>query len=227
MKHNKHAISFISLVAFIVLLSTANGVNAQKITRGFLSKENVERGAHGIPHNPNMVYRCTGEVFRVEDVAFEGVKTTSFNWSSTGGGGEGGRFDKTPVLTTKIELEDGTCLNAHLSAMVGSRETYGPSISKLTMFQVTLTPSTTGGPLQHMVGHYDRPYGLFGPAVALSAEYDVDMLAANFFQRIGRDREQGDLPAGPYQVDVWWAGGPIGGGGAIGADFVLKLYLRK
>src|SRR2546423_13316140 len=130
MKHNRHSIWF-SLVVFIVLLGMANGVNAQKITRGFLSKENVERGAHGIPHNPNMVYRCTGEVFRVEDVAFVGVKTTSFNWSGTGGGGVGGRFDKTPVLNTKIELEDGTCLNAHLSAIVGNSQTYGASMSKL------------------------------------------------------------------------------------------------
>ena len=229
MKHHRQAVWFTSLVAFIVLFSTADGVDAQRVTRGFLSKENREtssRAAHGIPHNPNMLYRCSGEVFRVEDIAFEGVKTTSFNWINTGGGGESGRFDKTPVLSTKIELEEGTCLNAHLSAIVGSRETYGPTISRLTMFQVTLTP-TSGGPPQHMVGHFDFPYGRFGPAVALSAEYDVDMYASNFFQRIGRDKEQGDLPPGVYQVDVWWAGGPIGGGGAIGADFVLKLYLRK
>jgi hypothetical protein len=29
------------------------------------------------------------------------------------------------------------------------------------------------------------------------------------------------------RVDVWWAGGPVGGGGAIGAAFVLKLYQGK
>jgi hypothetical protein len=34
----------------------------------------------------------------------------------------------------------------------------------------------------------------------------------------------GQVPPGSYRVDVWWSGGPVGGGGAIGADFVLKLY---
>ena len=65
------------------------------------------------------------------------------------------------------------------------------------------------------------------PAVALEAERDVDEFAANFFQRIGNDKANGDVPPGVYRVDVWWAGGPVGGGGAIGAAFVLKLYQGK
>ena len=226
MKHNNRLLSFAGFFALIVLLSTANVANAQK-RRGFLSKDNNNhraRGAFPAPHDRNIPYRCMGEVSRVEDIAFEGLKTTSANWGASPGGGDGGRFDKTPVLTTKVDLQERTCLNAHLSAIVGSRDTYGPSISKMTLFQVTLTPSS-GGPPQHMVGHYDYPYGQYGPAVALSAEYDVDMLAANFFQRVGK--EPGDIPPGTYEVNVWWAGGPIGGGGAIAADFVLKLYFRR
>jgi hypothetical protein len=227
MKKNTHRITSLSFVALIVLLSSASALNAQKKYRGgFLSREDNNRSAHAAPappHNQNMEYRCTGEIRRVEDVAFEGVKTTTANWGASPGGGDGGRFDKTPILSAKITLEDRDCLNAHLSAMVGSKQSY-PSVSRMTLFQVTLTPSGGGGP-QHMVGHYDFPYGIYGPAVALSAEYDVDMYASNFFQRVGK--EKGELPPGTYQVDVWWAGGPVGGGGAIAADFVLKLYLRK
>jgi hypothetical protein len=58
--------------------------------------------------------------------------------------------------------------------------------------------------------------------VFTEAERDVDGFAANFFQHVGDD--PGDMRAGVYRVDVWWSGGPVGGGGAIGADFVLKLY---
>lgn len=225
MKYNHRRFRLVSLFALIVLLGSSQIANAQT-RRGFLTrdKQNHPLGMAGAQHDPKMVYRCTGEISKVEDVAFEGVKTTTANWAASPGGGDGGRYDKTPVLTTKITLEDRMCLNAHLSAIVGSRDTYGPSISRMTLFQVTLTPSTGGAP-QHMIGHYDFPYGQYGPAVALSAEYDVDMLSANFFQRIGK--EQGDLPPGPYEVNVWWAGGPVGGGGAIAADFVLKLYFRK
>ena len=91
------------------------------------------------------------------------------------------------------------------------------------MFQVTLTPATGAAP-QHMFGHYETPYGTYGPAVAIEAERDVDQFSANFFQSVGF--LQGDVPPGTYRVDVWWAGGPVGGGGAIGGAFVLKLYHR-
>lgn len=163
---------------------------------------------------------CRGKVSQVVDTVFEGVKTTSWNFSAVGGGGESTRFDKTPVLSTKVNLTGG-CLNAHFSAMVGSKQTY-PWVSALTMFQVTLTPSTGGAPI-HMAGHYETPYGIYGPAIAMSAEYDVDMIAGNFYQGVGTG--PGLVAPGTYRVDVWWAGGPVGGGGAIGADFVLKLYM--
>jgi hypothetical protein len=123
------------------------------------------------------------------------------------------------VLSTKVELREG-CLNAHFSAIVGSAQTYGTS--PITMFQVTLTPAVAGGVPQHMYGHYETPYGIYGPAVAIEAETDVDTFGSNFFQRIG-DKE-GEVPPGVYYVDVWWSGGPAGAGGAIGAAFVLKLY---
>jgi hypothetical protein len=60
----------------------------------------------------------------------------------------------------------------------------------------------------------------------LEAEHDVDMFAANFFQRVGTGPHE--VPPGNYNVDVFWAGAPPGvtPSGAIGAAFVLKLYLR-
>jgi hypothetical protein len=216
MKHNTRVISFISLVALIVLLSTANVANAQDTP--FLKEDTTKNAPH-----PPQPQRCVGPISSVVDVGFEGIRTTAFNWANPIGGGESGRFDPVPLLSTSVNLTAGTCLNAHLSAMVGSRQTYGAGISSITMFQVTLTPQ--GGLPQHMYGHFETPYGIYGPAVALEAERDVDMLGSNFFQRVGF--APGDVPPGVYRVDVWWSGGPATGGGAIGADFILKLYLRQ
>jgi hypothetical protein len=216
MKFSPRVISCCSIFVLVVMLVAPYSGYAQTQERGFFSGDPVKAA----PHIPQ-AQRCTGPVSRVIDVGFEGVRTTNWNWSNAGGGGESGRFDPIPVLSTSVTLADKTCLNAHLSAMVGSKETY-PNVSSITMFQVTLTP--IGGGPQHMFGHYETPYGIYGPAVALSAEHDVDMYASNFFQKVGF--EQDDIPPGTYRVDVWWSGGPIGGGGAIGAAFVLKLYLR-
>ena len=218
MKNNIRGIWFIGMAALLVLIGVANEANAQD--RPFLSEEPGKSIAH-----PSPASRCKGPITSVQDVGFEGLRLTTFNWSSTLGGGESGRFDPTPLLSTSVTLADGTCLDAHLSAMVGSKVTYGPlfGVSSMTMFQVTLTPLGTLAP-QHMFGHFERPYGLYGPSVSLAAEHDVDMLSSNFFQRVSQ--APGDIPPGTYRVDVWWSGGPVGGGGAIGADFILKLYLR-
>jgi hypothetical protein len=225
MKRSRCEICLIGLVALIGWLGTASGVNAQEKPLPFLSREqgsgvagDSEAEAKHIP-----AQRCRGPITRVMDVGFEDVKTTSYNWSTTGGGGESGRYDKTPVLSTSVTLLPGSCLDAHFSAIVGSRQTYGSGVSSIAMFQVTLTPATGGLP-QHMVGHYETPYGQYGPAVAIEAEHDVDTFSSNFFQRVGSGA--GDVPPGTYKVDVWWSGGPVGGGGAIGADFILKLYMR-
>lgn len=165
---------------------------------------------------------CQGRISQVIDVGYEGLKFTSAVYGSGPGGGEGGQFDKAPVLTTKVDLREGACLNAHVSAIVGSGQAYGTS--NLTLFQVTLTSSSDPAATpRHMVGHFETPYGGSSPAVALEAERDVDMYASNFFQKIGRGPHE--LPPGTYQVDVWWAGGP-NPGGAIGAAFILKLYLQ-
>ena len=154
---------------------------------------------------------CRGKVKQVSDITDESVKFTAWNFAAAGGGGEGGRFDPVPVLSTKVNLTAG-CLNAHFSALVGSK-LYG-GVSNMTMFQVTLTPAGGGAPM-HMAGHYETPYGLPAPALALTAEYDVDEFAANFYQGIGT--QPGQIPAGAYRVDAWWAGGPVGGGGGSGA----------
>ena len=173
-----------------------------------------------------LVLGCRGPVSHVLDTAFEGVKFTSAVYGTSPGGGEGRQFDPTPVLSTRVTLAAGDCLDAHVSAIVGSRQTYG--VSNLAVFQVTLTripPPGPAGTPRHMVGHYDTPWGVLppSPAVALEAERDVDMYASNFFQRVGTGPHE--VPPGLYRVDVWWAGGP-NPGGAIGAAFVLKLYLR-
>jgi len=160
---------------------------------------------------------CKGRVTLVNDVAFEGVRTTGWNFANVGGGGIGGRFDPAPLLSTSVTLTSG-CLNAHFSAMAGN-QWYG--VSNMTLFEITLTPASGGAPIA-MVGHYPTPYGVPSPAVALSAEYDVDMLGANFFAPVGT--AQGFVPPGVYRVNVWWSGGPTAAGGAIGAAFVLKLY---
>jgi hypothetical protein len=94
-------------------------------------------------------------------------------------------------------------------------------VSNMTLFQVSLTPAA-GGPPIPLIGHYPTPYGMSAPAEALSAEYDVDMIGANFYMPVGT--KPGQVPPGNYRLNVWWAGGPMAAGGAIGAEFVLKLY---
>lgn len=170
------------------------------------------------------VLNCKGTVQLVLDAADETLHATPAIFGTGPGGGQGGQFDPTPVLSIRgVGLDDGECLNAHLTAIIGSAQTYG--VAPLALFQVTLTDPATGvGPI-HMVGHYPTPYGIPSPAVALEAETDVDMLGANFFQKVGNGPHE--LPPGNYTVDVWWAGAPPGvPGGALGAAFVLKLYLR-
>jgi hypothetical protein len=157
---------------------------------------------------------CRGPIRQVTDIADENTRFTPANFFTMPGGGEGGGFDKTPLLTTRVSLREG-CLNAHLDAIVGST-LYG--VAGLTMFQVTLTP--TGGGPRHMVGHFEHPFGSNSPAVATEAERDVDMFAANFFQKVGRGPHE--IPPGVYRVDVWWSG--AGDGGAIAFSAVLKLY---
>ena len=198
----------VSAVMLVAPLAHAKGILSQGVAAGY-------------KHDPTIMEHCRGAISLVTDVGFEGIQTTAWNFSAVGGGGESTRFDRTPVLQTRVELKEG-CLNAHFSALVGSAQSYGTS--PLTLFQVTLSRVTPLGigPPQHMYGHYETPYGIYGPAVAIEAETDVDEIGANFFQRIGTGPN--DVPPGLYLVDVWWAGGPAAPGGAIGAAFVLKLY---
>jgi hypothetical protein len=201
---------------YLALFLTAVMTSAAPVlvhAKGFLAQ-----GTQSPTHDQKIPEGCRGAVSLVTDVGFEGLQSTTHNFNDPTGGGESKRFDKTPVLSTKVELREG-CLNAHFSAIVGSAEYYGGS--PVTLFQVTLT-DTSGGSPQHMYGHYETPYGIYGPAVAIEAEQDVDTFGSNFFQRIGDG--PGEVKPGVYEVNVWWAGGPIGTGGATGAAFVLKLY---
>lgn len=200
-----------ALAPLALLAAIAFAPSAQAQSDTFFVKEDFGRLAV-----PGIHPLCKGKVRQVQDTTYEGVKTTAWNFAMVGGGGEGGRFDPIPVHSTKVNLTQG-CLNAHFSALVGSK-LYG--VSNMTLFQITLTPA--GGAPQHMGGHYETPYGVPAPALALSAEYDVDEFAANFYQGIGNG--PGLVPPGAYRVDVWWAGGPTAPGGAIGAAFTLKLY---
>lgn len=229
MKHSRNVFSLLGLMAAIILTSS---VFAQQ-GRQFISKEDIDRAkaeASRTAKNPNQtraaapeprIFECSGPVRQVLDVADEGLRFTSANYFALPGGGEGGGFDRTPVLSTKVRLEEGACLNAHFSSIVGGARTYG--VAPLALFQVTLTPAVIGGAPRHMVGHYENPYGgTNGPAIAVEAENDVDMIAGNFFQRVGDNRH--DIPPGDYYVDVWWSGN--GPDGALAMDFVLKLYFR-
>lgn len=229
MKHHRLVVAVLGCMTLV--LSTSTRASAQD--QAAFPKEAVEAAKRAAGQQPGRpaaaapapaaaaaaVLGCRGPISQVVDVGFEGLRFTPAVYGSNPGGGQGGQFDKTPVLTTKVTLADGVCLDAHVSAIVGSAQAYG--VSRLTLFQVTLTPAN-GGP-RHMVGHYETPYGKPSPAVALEPERDVDMYSSNFFQRVGKGAHE--VPPGNYQVDVWWAGGP-NPGGAIGAAFVLKLYLR-
>jgi len=230
MKHHKLVVAVLGCMTLLLSLATSTLASAQEPAA--FPKEAVEaakRAAQqaGKPATAApapaaaaaAVLGCRGPISQALDVGFEGLRFTPAVYGTNPGGGQGGQFDKTPVLTTKVTLADGVCLDAHVSAIVGSARAYG--VSNLTLFQVTLTP--VGGGPRHMVGHYETPYGRPSPAVALEPERDVDMYASNFFQKVGKGAHE--VPPGTYQVDVWWAGGP-NPGGAIGAAFVLKLYLR-
>lgn len=217
MKHRTLTVNLISLVAFILIAAIPTLAQEERAyERPTFTKEQIE-AAKRAPEASAAATRqleCRGPISRVTDVGDENLRFTPANFFTMPGGGEGGGFDKMPVLTTRVSLKSG-CLNAHLSAIVGGR-LYG--VAGLTMFQVTLTP-TNGGP-RHIVGHYEHPFGSNSPAVATEGERDVDMFAANFFQRVGDGPHE--IKPGTYRVDVWWSG--AGPGGAIGAAFVLKLY---
>ena len=207
MSRNRGSRVFVLVLSAVLIVAATVAVQA----KGFLSQGTQAQ------HDQKAPLGCRGAVTLVQDIGYEGIQSTTHNFINPTGGGESLRFDKTPVLSTKVELKEG-CLNAHFSAIVGN-EQYG--VSPVALFQVTLTP-TSGGPPQHMYGHFETPYGIYGPAVAVQAEEDVDTFGSNFFQRIGDGPD--DVKPGTYYVDVWWAGGPTGAGGAIGAAFVLKLY---
>lgn len=219
MKSHSHAIWIAGLAGLACLLGAVDRVSAQE--RPFIVEPKGEAPTPAAPQPALM--GCGGPITKVMDLGYEGLKTTTAVYGTNPGGGEGGQFDKVPVLTTKVQLAANSCLDAHLSAIVGSKQTYGRS--PLTLFQVTLT--RPGTPPKAIFGHYRTPYGHAppSPAVALEAERDVDMFAANFFQRVGTGPN--DVPPGGYVLDVWWAGAPPNApGGAIGAAFVLKLYMR-
>jgi hypothetical protein len=208
-----------SVHSFLILVLFSISAVAGAQEGGFLARPKGDaRPAAKGAFSHKGVQNCRGPIARVEDVGDETWKTTGANFNAPAGGGEGGRFDKTPVLSTKVTLKEG-CIDAHFSAIVGGR-IYGSAPT--TVFQVTLTP--IGGVPRHMVGHYETPYGQNAPAIGIGAESDVDMVSANFFQHIGKN--PGDVPPGTYVVDVWWAGAGAPSGGAAGAAFVLKLYLQ-
>lgn len=217
MKQKTLTVHLVSLVAFVFLVG-APAVRAQeespqgRIFSG--EKPDEAKRQRQIMAAAREQQSCRGPIKMVQDTADENTRFTPANFFTMPGGGEGGGFDKTPLLSTRVSLKSG-CLNAHLSAIVGSR-LYG--VAGLTMFQVTLTPA--GGGPRHMVGHFEHPFGSNSPATATEAERDVDMYSANFFQAVGRGPHQ--VPPGVYRVDVWWSG--AGAGGAIAFSAVLKLY---
>jgi len=228
MKRPWQNLGLISMIALAVLLGVANGVLAQTSDANFFGTTSPQDLIRAKVAHPAAVLTCKGtSVKSITDVAFEGFKFTPtiFTFPGGAGGGEGGCFDPTPVLTTTVTIPQGfTCVNAHFSAIVGSQQTYGPALNKLAVFQVTFTPLGAVA-RQHMIGHFETPYGRPCPAVGIEAETDVDTFGSNFFLRVGT--QPGDIVPGNYKVDVWWAGSPpapFGAGGAFAGAFVLKLY---
>jgi hypothetical protein len=219
MQFARRTLTFAGALALVVIAG-AGRAGAQELASEFLAKPQGIQAPGTKAMHPPVVARCVGPINQVVDVGFEGLRTTPWNFAMAGGGGEGGRFDPTPVLSTVVALQAGTCINAHFSALVGSAQTY-PGLAPVTLFQVTAT--NPNGVVQHLYGHYETPYGVYGPAVATEAERDVDEHASNFFHRVGNG--PGEIPPGNYRIDVWWSGGG-GAGGALGAAFVLKLYLN-
>lgn len=218
MKQKSFASKSLILVAFILTVGMSSVVMAQDRPLFSGEKEDdAKKARSATAAGQERQLTCRGPIKQVHDIADENTRFTPADFFTTPGGGEGGGFDKTPLLSTRVMLSSG-CLNAHLDAIVGSR-LYG--VAGLTMFQVTLTPlGIVGGPPRHMVGHFHTPFGRPSPAVATEAERDVDMFAANFFQKVGKGPHE--IPPGPYRVDVWWSG--AGPGGAIAFTAVLKLY---
>ena len=215
MKQKSFLPKTIILVALIVTAGMSSVVMAQdrRVFSGE-KEDDAKKARSAAPAGRAQQLSCRGPIRMVTDIADENTRFTPANFFTMPGGGEGGGFDKTPLLTTRVSLKAG-CLNAHLDAIVGS-QLYG--VAGLTMFQVTLTRA--GGGPRHMVGHFEHPFGSNSPAVATEAERDVDMFAANFFQKVGNGPHE--VPPGVYKVDVWWSG--AGPGGAIAFSAVLKLY---
>lgn len=230
MKHKDVVMQLSWLVVLAFLPCTARLVNAQSVVsaqqeRPVFSREEIERAKiNGGKAAAATFLECRGlgPITQVIDIGDENLKFTPADFFASPGGGEGGGFDKTPVLSTTVSLGAGTCLNAHFSAIVGG----GRGVAPLTMFQVTLTflPIATppNSPPRHMVGHFERPFGISSPAVFLQAENQADTFGSNFFQKVGNGPHE--VRPGRYRVDVWWSG--AGPGGALGAAFVLKLYRR-
>src|SRR5437660_1517012 len=73
---------------------------AAQTTRPFLTAG----PSPGVPpgHDQTAPLQCRGAISQITDIGFEAVKTSGFNWSNPVGGGEGKRFDPTPVLTTRV-----------------------------------------------------------------------------------------------------------------------------
>src|SRR5947208_8748747 len=114
---------------FVVVFSVAFGAGAQE--GGFFARPKPDaKGQVAFSHKG--VQGCRGAITLVQDLGDETWKTTAANFNVPAGGGEGGRFDKTPLLTTKVSLKSG-CLNAHFSAIVGGK-IYGSAPT--TVFQV-------------------------------------------------------------------------------------------
>jgi hypothetical protein len=226
MTHIKHAFSLVGMIGFIILTGIVGSAIAQ--VPEIFSKAEIEKAmAEGrdnnagkpMPQAAALPLQCFGVVSGVSSVAFEGLKSTPANISNPQGGGEGGRFDKNPLLSTTVRLEKGTCLVAHFSAMLFSGQAI-TGVAPMTYFQVSISKLENQLAPRHMVGHLS--FGV--PFVPFEADRSFEMYASNFFQRVGNGPHE-VLP-GSYRVDVWWAGAG-GPGGTLGAAFVLTLYQQR
>src|SRR5262249_14287672 len=158
MKFHRRVICLAGLAGLACVLAAVDNASAQERSFFVVPKGDAPTPAPApspggqVPPAP-VASECVGPITKVMDIGYDGVKTTAAVYGTNPGGGEGGQFDKTPVLSTKVELGENTCLNAHLSAIVGSKQPYAPSPLRLFRFTWRRPPN----PPKPFFGHYQTP----------------------------------------------------------------------
>jgi len=113
---NQHKLVVV-LAGAALMLSVAVATAASAQERPTIPKEAVEAAkraaaqpAGKAPSGPALPapLGCQGPITKVIDTGYEDLKFTPAVYGTNPGGGEGGQFDRTPVLSTRVTLAAGT-----------------------------------------------------------------------------------------------------------------------